>query len=436
MKRIAINSVFAILVLAGLGFTFRGPLLSWIRERHLGGAHSEHAPGSPQGGSSQAKPGERKVLYYQDQMNPAHRTDKPGADSMGMPFLPVYADEAETASALPPGAVALTAQKQQLIGVRTEVVKKEEVFRTLRTVAQIQADETRIAHIHVKVSGWVDKVYVDFVGQLVRKGQPLFTLYSPDLVSTQEEYLIARRGKTSLGSSPFPEVSQGADSLLRSARQRLQLWDISEEQIKNLDETGEVSRTLTLYSPISGFVLDRKVYSQVAVTPDMDLYAVADLSSVWALADIYEYEAPYVRVGQTVEMQLDYFPGKTFSGKVTYINPQVDPQTRTLKARVEFANPEFNLKPGMFAQASVKIQYGSQILVPQEAVLDSGMHQTVFVAGSNGHFEPRTVETGPRLDDKIIVLSGLKEGETIVTSGNFLIDSESRLKSAIGDMKQ
>ena len=431
MKRTAINIVFVLLVAAGLGFTFRGPLLAWVRAAWRGGDH-----GDPKVGSSTPKPGERKILYYQDQMNPAHRTDKPGADSMGMPYLPVYADEAKPGSALPPGTVALTAQKQQLIGVRTEVVKKEDVFRTLRTVAQIQADETRIAHIHVKVNGWVDKVYVDFVGQLVQKGQPLFTLYSPDLVSTQEEYLIARRGKTALGSSPFPEVSQGADSLLRSARQRLQLWDISEEQIKKLDETGEVSRTLTLYSTISGFVLDRKVFSQVAVTPDMDLYAVADLTNVWALADIYEYEAPYVRVGQTVEMQLDYFPGKTFSGKVTYINPQVDPQTRTLKARIEFSNEDFTLKPGMFAQASVKIEYGHQILVPQEAVLDSGMHQTVFVAGSDGHFEPRTVETGPRLDDKIIVLSGLKEGETIVTSGNFLIDSESRLKSAIGDMKQ
>lgn len=435
MKRLAINTVFVLLVLAGLGFTFRGPLLSWIRPAQSGGEHGEHVPGSPQGGPPAAQPGERKILYYQDQMIPEHRSDKPGSDSMGMPLAPVYADEARGASGMPPGSVALTAQKQQLIGVRTAVVKKEEVFRTLSTVAQILADETRIAHIHVKVNGWVDKVYVDFVGQLVTKGQPLFTLYSPDLVSTQEEYLIARRGKTSLDASPFPGVSQGADSLLRAARERLRLWDVTDEQIKKLDETGEVSRTLTLYSPISGFVLDRKVYSQVAVTPDMDLYAVADLSNIWALADIYEYEAPYVRVGQKAEMQLAYFPGKTFSGKVTYINPQVDPQTRTLKARIEFANPDFGLKPGMFAQVSVKIEYGRQILVPQEAVLDSGTQQRVFVVRKDGYFEPRQIQQGARLAGQIIVLTGLREGETIVTSGNFLIDSDSQLKNAMNGMK-
>jgi|SRR5579859_4702850 len=438
MKRIAINTVFVLLVVAGLGFTFRGPLLSWVHAAPRSGSSGEHsksAMGSATTPAGPAKPGERKILYYQDQMNPAHRSDTPASDSMGMPLVPVYADEAKAVSGMPPGSVALTAQKQQLIGVRTAVVRKEEVFRTLSTVAQIMADETRIAHIHVKVNGWVDKVYVDFVGQLVQKGQPLFTLYSPDLVSTQEEYLIARRGKTSLDTSPFPEVSQGADSLLRAARERLRLWDVTDEQIKKLDETGEVSRTLTLYSPISGFVLDRKVYSQVAVTPDMDLYAVADLSKIWALADIYEYEAPYVRVGQEAEMQLAYFPGKTFSGKVTYINPQVDPQTRTLKARIEFANPNFGLKPGMFAQISVKIEYGRQILVPQEAVLDSGTKQTVFVVRKDGYFEPRQIQQGARLADQIIVLTGLREGETIVTSGNFLIDSDSQLKNAMNGMK-
>src|SRR5579859_169915 len=381
-------------------------------------------------------PKERKILYWYDAMNPQHTYDKPGKAPDGMDLVPKYGEDEDAAmSNMAVGTVKIPPQKQELIGVRTAIVQRETLVRKVRTTGEITADETRIAHVHVKINGWVDKVYVDFVGQLVQKGQPLFTLYSPDLVSTQEEYLIARRGKTSLDTSPFPEVSQGADSLLRAARERLRLWDVTDEQIKKLDETGEVSRTLTLYSPISGFVLDRKVYSQVAVTPDMDLYAVADLSKIWALADIYEYEAPYVRVGQEAEMQLAYFPGKTFSGKVTYINPQVDPQTRTLKARIEFANPNFGLKPGMFAQISVKIEYGRQILVPQEAVLDSGTKQTVFVVRKDGYFEPRQIQQGARLADQIIVLTGLREGETIVTSGNFLIDSDSQLKNAMNGMK-
>ena len=429
MKRIVFNVVFWALFVAGLAFALRNSLRSW------GHAAEASQPGRQAAASAAPKPGERKVLYYQDAMNPAHRSDKPGKDAMGMPFTPVYAEEAQTPAGMPAGTVKITPQRQQLIGVETATVQLENLQRTISTVAQIQPDEKRIAHVHVKVNGWIYKVYVDFVGQLVKKGQPLFTFYSPDLVSTEQEYLIARRGQKTLGSSPFPDVSQGADSLLQAARERLRLWDISEDQIAELEETGEVSRTLTLYSPVTGFVLDRKAYPQVAVTPDLDLYAVVDLSTIWALADVYEYEAPYVRVGQRAEMRLDYMPGKVFSGRVTYINPQVDPQTRTLKVRLESANPGFELKPGMFAQVQLKIEYGRQIAVPQEAVLDSGAQQTVFIARPDGHFEPRRVQIGAKLEDRVIVLSGLRPGETIVTSGNFLIDSESQLKSALGGMQ-
>lgn len=431
MKRIIFNIAFWVVFVAGLIFAFRNSLRTWLQVAEGKG----HEAATQSGTLNPAKPGERKVLYYQDAMNPAHRLDKPGTDSMGMPLVPVYADQAEATSGMTPGTVKITPQKQQLIGVETTKVERQNLQRTLSTVAQLQADETGIAHIHVKVNGWIDKVYVDFVGQLVKKGQPLFTLYSPDLVTTQQEYLIARRGKNSLSSSPFPEVADGADSLLHAARERLRLWDISDDQISKLDETGEVSRTLTLYSPINGFVLDRKAYPQVAATPDMDLYTVADLSTMWALADVYEYEAPYVRVGQRATMRLDYMPGKVFPARVTYINPQVDPQTRTLKARLEFSNPGFELKPGMFAQVELKIDYGNQIVVPQEAVLDSGLQQTVFVARQDGYFEPRPIQVGAKLGDRVIVLSGLRPGETIVSSGNFLIDSESQLKSAMGGMK-
>jgi multidrug efflux pump subunit AcrA (membrane-fusion protein) len=390
----------------------------------------------PSQGTAKATPqGERKVLYYYDAMNPQRRYDKAGKAPDGMDLLPMYADEDAGMANMPAGTVKIDAGKQQLIGVQVATVQRERVFRTLRAVGQITTDETKLAHIHLKVNGWIDQVYVDFVGQLVKKGQPLFTVYSPDLVSTEQEYLIARRGKQYLGDSSFPEASQGADSLLRSARERLRLWDISDDQIKKLDETGEITRTLTFYSPVDGFVTDRKAFPQTNVTPDMELYTVADLSTIWATAEIYEYEVPYVHLGQQAQMELSYFPGKAYSGKVTYIYPTVDPQTRTVKVRLEFANPKFELKPQMFSDVLLKIDYGNQIAVPPDAILDSGEKQTIFVALPNGYFEPREVTIGAKLEDKVIVLSGLKAGESIVTSGNFLIDSESRLKSAMGGMK-
>ncbi len=398
----------------------------------------ENMPGMdmPQGqGAAKGGQGERKVLFWYDAMNPQNHYDKPGKAPDGMDLLPKYADEEGGMENLPAGTVRISQAKQQLIGVQTSVVQREKLFRTIRAVGQLTADETKLAHVHLKVSGWIDQVFVDYVGQLVKKGQPLFTLYSPDLVSTQQEYLIARRGKQYLGNSSFPEASQGADSLLKSARERLRLWDISDDQIKKLDETGEVTRTLTFYSPIDGFVLDRKAFPQTNATPDMELYTMADLSTIWATAEIYEFEVPYVHAGQQAQMELSYFPGKTYSGRVTYIYPTVDPQTRTVKVRLEFPNPNFELKPQMYSDVILNIDYGNQVVVPQAAVLDSGERQTVFVALGDGYLAPREIKTGAKVDEKVIVLSGLHPGETIVTSGNFLIDSESRLSSAMSEMK-
>ncbi len=384
--------------------------------------------------STAAPKGERKVLYWYDPMHPQYKADKPGkAPDCGMDLVPKYADEQPATMA--PGSVMISADKQQLIGVRTAEVKRERLVRVVNTTGQITADETKIAHVHVKIAGFIEKVFVDYIGQLVKKGQPLFTLYSPDLVSTQEEYLIAKRGEKTLGRSDFAEVAQGSQSLLRSTRERLKLWDISDEQIKKLDETGEVSRTLTFYSPISGFVTDRKAFPQTSVNPDTELYTVSDLSTIWVNADIFEYEVPFVKVGQHAEMQLSYYPGKKWNGRVSFIYPTVDPVTRTVKVRLEFANPDFQLKPQMFADVELQINYGNQIVVPQEAVLDSGTEQRVFVAKGDGYFEPRKITTGAKLDGKVVVLSGLRAGETVVTSGNFLIDSESRLKSATGSMQ-
>jgi Cu(I)/Ag(I) efflux system membrane fusion protein len=377
---------------------------------------------------STVNPGDRKALFWYDQMNPEHHFNQAGKAPDGMDLVPKYADD-ESMAKMPVGTVVITAEKQVLAGVRTSLVKREALVRDVRTTAEIVADETRIAHVHV------NKVFVDYVGQLVKKGDPLFTLYSPDLVSTEEEYLIAKRGNTTLGNAPFKEVAQGAQSLFDSTRQRLKLWDISDEQIKELDESGKVSKDLTFYSPITGFVTDRKAFPQTSVTPDTELYTVSDLSTVWATADIYEYEVPYIRLGQKVTLTLSYYAGKTYTGTVSYIYPTVDPQTRTVKVRMQIPNPGFALKPQMFADAQLRVDYGMKVLIPSEAVLDSGTVQQVFVVHPGGVFEPRKVTLGPVIDGNVAVLSGLKPGETVVTSGNFLIDSESRLKSAMGGMQ-
>ena len=381
------------------------------------------------------KGSERKVLYWYDPMHPAYKSDKPGiAPDCGMTLVPKYADD-ESMAKMPMGTVTITPEKQVMAGVRTALVERKPLVRDIRTTTQIVADETKIAHIHVKVAGYIDQVYVDFVGQLVKKGQPLFTLYSPDLVSAEEEYLIAKRGNATLGVAPFAEVSQGAQSLLQSTRQRLKLWDISDDQIKQLDQTGKVSKDLTFYSPITGFVTDRKVFPQASVTPDTELYTVSDLSTVWADADIYEYEVPFVHLGQRVTLTLSYYPGKTYTGNIAYIYPTVDPQTRTVKVRIQLPNPGFDLKPQMFADAELRVDYGVKIVVPDEAVLDAGTEQRVFVVHPGGIFEPRKVILGPVFDGNAAVLSGLKAGETVVVSGNFLIDSESNLKDAMSGMQ-
>jgi Cu(I)/Ag(I) efflux system membrane fusion protein len=399
-----------------------------------GSSASSNMADMPGMSSKQAPSGQPKILYWYDPMHPAYKSDKPGiAPDCGMTLVPKYAEDQSMAK-MPVGTVTISPEKQVLAGVRTAVAERKSMVRDIRTTAQIVADETRIAHVHVKVAGYVDKVYVDFVGQLVKKGQPLFTLYSPDLVSTQEEYLIAKRGNATLSSAPFREVADGSQSLLQSAKQRLKLWDISDDQIKELDATGKVSKDLTFYSPITGFVTDRKVFPQTSVTPDTELYTVSDLSTVWAVADIYEYEVPFVHLGQRVSIALSYHPGKKYTGNISYIYPTVDSQTRTVKVRIQIPNPGFVLKPQMFAEAQLHVDYGTKIIVPQEAVLNSGTEQHVFVVHDGGLFEPRKITIGPVVDGNAVILSGLKAGETIVVSGDFLIDSESGLKNAMGGM--
>jgi RND family efflux transporter MFP subunit len=426
--------ILGILIVLMLGLVYAGATHRWFGQ------------GKGKIVAAQSAADERKPLYWYDAMDPQHHYNHPGKAPDGMDLVPQYPEKTATSAGqvnnspspdmanMPMGAVTITPEKQVLAGVRTAVVERKSMIRDIHTTAQIVADETRIAHIHVKVAGYIDKVYVDFVGQLVKKGQPLFTLYSPDLVSTQEEYLIAKRGNATLANAPFQEISQGSQSLLQSSKQRLKLWDISDDQIKELDKTGKVKKDMTFYSPITGFVTDRKVFPQTSVTPDTELYTVSDLSTVWADADIFEYEVPFVHLGQKVSFSLSYYPGKTYMGKISYIYPTVDPQARTVKVRVKLPNPGFVLKPQMFANAELRVDYGTKIIVPEEAVLNSGTEQHVFVVHEGGVFEPRKVTIGPVVDGNVVILSGLKAGETIVVSGNFLIDSESGLKNAMSGM--
>ncbi len=377
---------------------------------------------------------ERKILYWTDAMNPGSKYDKPGKAPDGMDLVPVYEEQPAAQQAVPEGAFRITSEKQQLIGVQYDTVEQRPVSKTIRAVAQLTYDETRITKVHSRIAGWIEHVQADFTGQLVKAGQPLLSIYSPDLVATQEEYLLALRARDNLGDSHFKEVANGANSLLGAARKRLELWDISDQQIAEIERTRKPVTALTLYSPVSGFVTARNSYDKQRITPETELYAIADLSAIWAIADLYEYEAHDVQLGQEVALAVSSVPGRIFRGKVTYIYPQLDSTTRTLRVRVELPNPDFILKPDMYANAGLKIDYGRQLSIPQEAVLDSGADQIVFVALDGGYFESRKVKLGDRVDDRVIVLNGLKAGERIVTSGNFLIDSESTLKSAVSGM--
>ncbi|HNJ44263.1 MAG TPA: efflux RND transporter periplasmic adaptor subunit, partial [Acidobacteriota bacterium] len=358
--------------------------------------------------------GERKILYWQDPMNPANRSDKPGKAPDGMDLVPVYAEEGSQPQ-MPPGTVKISAAKQQLIGVTYGEVTSDSLTHTIRTVGRVAYDETKITRIHTKIDGWLDKVFVDFTGKLVTKGQPLISLYSPDLVSTQQEYLLALKAKNYLGQSEYKEIATSTNSLFESSRKRLLLWDIPEEEIQQIEKRGEPMRTLTLYAPSDGFVLAKNAYERQRVTPETELYTIADLSNIWVLADIYEYEIPSVKLGQSTTVTFSAFPGETFRGKITYIYPQLDNMTRTLKVRIELPNSGFKIKPDMYANIELQIGYGEQLSIPEEAVLDSGSEQTVFVVLEGGYFEPRNVQLGAKVGNRFIILNGLNVGEKIVT---------------------
>jgi membrane fusion protein, copper/silver efflux system len=382
-----------------------------------------------------APAGERKILYWHDPMHPAYTSDKPGtAPDCGMDLVPVYADDGATSANLPPGAVRISAEKQQLIGVQYGEAAYQSVSKTLRAVGRVGYDETKVVRIHPRFEGWIEEVFADFTGKQVRRGEPLLSQYSPELWQTQQEFLLARRGRAELSESPYREVVNASAALYDAARRRLELWDINAAQIKELETSGQPLRAMLLYAPGDGFVLTRNAFPKQRVTPETELYVLADLSTVWVQAEVYEYEASEIKLGQTALLTLAAQPGRPLRGKVSNISPQLDSTTRTLKVRIEAPNPGFALKPEMFANVELKVDYGRHVIVPQEAVLDSGAAQTVFVARAEGYFEPRAVLLGAQVENNVIILNGLKAGERVVTSANFLIDSESRLKSATNGM--
>lgn len=333
---------------------------------------------------------------------------------------------------LAPGSVQISPERQQLIGVKLGKVQKRRLEKIIRTVGRIEFDEKRVGIVSTKIAGWVEELFADFTGAVVTKDQPLLTLYSPDLVSTQEEYLLALQAGSSWASSPFPEISGSSNLLIDSTRRRLQFWDISEAQIAALEKTGEVQKALTLNSPMRGIILEKMVNRGSYVDAGATLFKIADLSVVWLIADIYEYELPLIQLNQTAEITMASITEGVFRGKAVYIYPTLDARTRTVRVRFEFPNPEGRLKPEMYANVAIKIGLGLRTAVPESAVIETGSRKVVLVSKDAGYFEPRDIIAGVNAEGYIEVVQGVQPGDMVVTSANFLIDSESKLKEAVG----
>lgn len=329
-----------------------------------------------------------------------------------------------------PGAVAVPAVARQLIGVRSAPAAHAMLEEEIRTVGRVGYDERGLTQVTLKISGWVRKVFVDSIGRPVRKGEPLFTVYSPDLLATQDEYLLALRAQAQLAASPLDEAKANAASLVASARERLRLWDVTDAQIAALEHRGKAEPVLTIYAHSSGIVMKRDALPGKYVEPGTTLYEIADLSMVWISADIYESEMAVTKVGQPAVITFAAYPGETFSGKVAYVYPTLNTEARTVRVRLELPNPELKLKPGMYGNVILQTNAVRTLVVPKEAVLNTGLRQLVFMDRGQGRYEPASVKLGRRSQDAVEVMEGLKEGDQIVTSANFLLDAESKLASA------
>jgi len=331
-----------------------------------------------------------------------------------------------------PGAVVIPAVTRQLIGVRSAPVTYAPLAQEVRAVGTVEYDERKLTKVNLRVSGWIEQVFVNAIGQSVRAGQPLLTLYSPDLLATQDEYLLAVKAQAQLEGSPVAEARQQAAALVSSARERLRLWNLTDEQIAVIERRGKAERVLAVYAPSSGIVLKRQALPGNYVEPGTTLYELADLSTVWINGDIYESEIPSVKLNQPAKVTFEAYPSETFRGKVAYIYPYLNEATRTVRVRMEFPNPHLKLKPGMYGNVVLGVDAGRRLVVPKEAVLDSGLRQLVFLDLGQGVYQPYPVKLGRRSQEYVEVLEGVKEGDRVVTSANFLLDAESKLASAGG----
>ncbi|HXH49687.1 MAG TPA: efflux RND transporter periplasmic adaptor subunit [Terriglobia bacterium] len=342
---------------------------------------------------------------------------------------------AESSPAPAPATLApvqLSPQRLQSIGVTSGEVELRELTNEIRAVGNVAVDERRQAYVQTRFSGWITKVYADATYQYVRKGQPLFTIYSPQLVTTEQEYLLARKNSGLLAQSTVPGVASGAESLLTAARMRLQQWDIPPREIEHLEKTGEVRHDLEIDSPVSGYITERNALPNLYVEPATRLYTVADLSTVWVYAEVFQSDISQIRRGQPATVTSDAYPGRTFSGRVDFVYPEVNMDTRTTKVRLVFQNPGLKLTPGMFVNVTLKAPLGRRLAIPVTGVFHTGTRNVVFIDHGGGYLAPRDITLGPRAGDYYSVLEGLKQGEKIVTSANFLVDSESQLQAALG----
>jgi Cu(I)/Ag(I) efflux system membrane fusion protein/cobalt-zinc-cadmium efflux system membrane fusion protein len=374
---------------------------------------------------------ERRILYWQAPMDPTYIRDEPGKSPMGMDLIPVYADEAEAPA---PGTVRIDPAFVQNIGVQSEPVERRDIPFTIRTVGTLTYDDQKVALINTKYEGWIERVYVNYVGESVEPGQQLFEVYSPRLVSTQEEYLNALDYADRMAQGKYPAVAERARSLVASSRQRLEYWDISPEQIAELERTRTPTRTLAVVSPVHGVVVEKmdQALEGMFVNAGMNLYKVADLSTIWVEVEVFEHQVAWLRVGQRAVIELPYAPGRDYVGHVRYLFPFFNNQTRTMKATIELANPGLTLRADMYANVTIEVPSARDVVtVPEEAVIQSGRRNVIVLDRGNGSFEVREVTLGVNGSGLWEVIAGVQAGDRVVVSAQFLIDSESSLKEAI-----
>ena len=417
--------VIAVAIIAGGGGYWLGSAGSHVA------ADGTTAGVSPAAGAP-VTAAKRKLLFYRNPMGLPDTSPTPKKDPMGMDYIAVYEGEEDGGSEpASPNQLRISTEKVQKLGVRSEAAQLRSLDKTVRAVGRIEPDERRTYTISPKFEGYVERLHVNVTGQAVGKGQPLFEVYSPELVSAQREYAIAAQGVDSLKDAGGYAQS-GMKQLAEASLQRLKNWDISEAQVKALAQSGETKRTLTFRSPVSGIVTEKKAVQGMRFMPGEALYQIADLSSVWVVADVFEQDIGLVKLGAQAKVRINAYPDKLFEGKVSYVYPTLNAATRTVPVRVELANPGLLLKPAMFAQVELPVSAkGSVVTVPVSAVIDSGTRQIVLIEQGEGRFEPREVKLGARSDSNVEIIDGVKEGERVVVAANFLIDAESNLKAAV-----